>query len=88
MDLPQGEIMNKPIRTHYQAAKDNRRVGLTHVSKVIERLMRVYGLQDELIEQQELEASEMQSEAFREPVASMPSVTVPSGTQATFAWFE
>lgn len=80
--------MIKPIGPQYQAAKANRRVGLTHVSKVIERLMGIYGLQDEFVEQQEMDASEMQSEEFREPVVAMPALTVPAGTQATFAWFE
>ena len=80
--------MIKPIGPQYQAAKASRRVGLTHASKVVERLMRIYGLQDEFIENQEMQASEMQSEAFAEPVVALPAVAVPTGTQSTFAWFE
>jgi len=81
--------MNKPIRTQYQAVKKNRRVGLTHVSKVIERLMRIYGLEDELIEHQEDEAAAMQTAEFDvEPIVIAPAMPVPAGNQSTFAWFE
>lgn len=80
--------MIKPIGTQYQAAKRSQRVGLTRASKVIERLMRIYGLHDEFIDQQEAEASAMQTEEFNEPVVMMPTVPVTAGTQATFSWFE
>jgi hypothetical protein len=81
--------MIKPIGPQYIAAKANQRVGLTHVSSVIDRLMRIYGLEDELIEQQELAAAEKATEEFAsEPIAIVPEVAVPAGTQSSFAWFE
>jgi len=81
--------MNKPLRTQYQATKKNSRVGLTHVSKVIERLMRIYGLDDELMDHQEDEAAAMQSAEFNaEPIVIAPALPVPAGNQSTFAWFE
>lgn len=79
--------MIKPIGPQYKTAKASQRVGMTHVSKVIRRLMRVYGLEDELVEQQELKASDIQCQEFGEPVL-MPSVPVGAGTQSTFSWFE
>ena len=80
--------MIKPIGPQYIAAKENQRVGLTHVSSVIERLMKIYGLEDELIEQQEQEAAEMQTEEFEEPAVLMPAVAVTAADQGTFAWYE
>ena len=80
--------MIKPIGPQYIAAKENQRVGLTHVSSVIERLMKIYGLEDELIEQQEQEAAEMQTAEFEEPVVLMPAVAVTAADQGTFAWYE
>jgi Na+-transporting methylmalonyl-CoA/oxaloacetate decarboxylase gamma subunit len=49
--------------------------------------MRIYGLEDELIEHQEQEAAEMQTEEFGS-VAPVLAAAVPTGTQSTFAWFE
>ena len=84
-----GEIMIKPIGPQYVAAKKTQRVGLTHVSAVVERLMRIYGLEDEMIEQQELEADKMQTAEFDiEPTAIPASVSVSTDAQSTFAWFE
>ena len=80
--------MIKPIGPQYIAAKENQRVGLTHVSSVIERLMKIYGLEDELIEQQEQEAAEMQTAEFEEPAVLMPAVAVTAADQGTFAWYE
>ncbi len=81
--------MIKPIGPQYIAAKANQRVGLTHVSSVIERLMKIYGLEDELIEQQEAAAAEMVTAEFSaEPIAIAPEVAVPAATQSSFAWFE
>lgn len=84
--------MIKPIGPQYIAAKENQRVGMTHVSSVIERLMRIYGLDDELMEQRELEeieAAEMLTAEFAtESVAIAPAVPMATGAQSTFAWFE
>lgn len=81
--------MIKPIGPQYITAKANQRVGLTHVSSVIERLMRIYGLEDELIEHQELQAAEMQTTEFEdESVVMAPAVPVAAGAQSTFSWFE
>lgn len=80
--------MIKPIGPQYIAAKANQRVGLTHVSSVIERLMKIYGLEDELIEHQEKQAAEMQTSEFEEPAVLMPGVPVIAGAQETFAWYE
>ena len=81
--------MFKPIGPQYIAAKKNQRVGLTHLSKVVERLMGIYGLEDELIELQEQEAAEMQSAEFDiQPIAVVPTVAGCNVTQDTFAWFE
>lgn len=79
--------MNKPIRSH-QAAKKNRRVGMTHISKVIERLMRIYGLEDELMEHQEVEAAAMQSNEFEDSVVIVPALPVAAGAQDTFSWYQ
>lgn len=80
--------MIKPIGPQYIAAKTNQRVGLTHVSSVIERLMSIYGLEDELIEHQEQQAAEMQTAEFEEPAVLMPVVAATAGDQGTFAWYE
>ncbi len=80
--------MIKPIGPQYIAAKENQRVGLSHVSSVIERLMRIYGLEDEMIEQQELEAAEIQTAEFNAEQAPLPALPVLAGTQNRFAWFE
>jgi len=81
--------MIKPIGPQYVAAKENQRVGLTHVSSVIERLMRIYGFEDELVEQQELAAAEMVTKEFTpEPAAITPTLPAMAGTQSTFSWFE
>ena len=80
--------MIKAIQPQYQSATAQQRVGLTHASKVIERLMRVYGLQDELMDEQEFVAAELQTEEFSEPVVMMPSLPVTVGTQSTFGWFQ
>jgi len=88
-DDRKGEIMIKPIGPQYIAAKDNQRVGLTHVSSVIERMMKIYGLEDELIEQQEQQAAAMTTKEFApKPVAIAPALPVAAGSQSTFAWFE
>jgi hypothetical protein len=80
--------MIKPIGPQYIAAKANQRVGLTHVSSVIERLMKIYGLEDELIEHQEAAAAEMVTAEFEEAAVLMPAMTVERGGQGTFAWYE
>ena len=79
--------MIKPIGPQYIAAKKNHRVGLTHVSKVVERLMRIYGLEGELIEQQEQEAAVMQTAEFDiDPV--VPAISGNNVSQSTFAWYQ
>lgn len=80
--------MIKPIGPQYIAAKKNQRVGLTHVSSVIERLMRIYGLEDELIEQQEQEAAQMQTVEFDVDPVIVPAISGSNVSQSTFAWFE
>ena len=81
--------MIKPIGPQYIAAKKNQRVGLTHVSSVIERMMRIYGLEDELLEQQEADAAAMQTEQFTtEPVIVSPALPAMASGQSTFSWFE
>lgn len=80
--------MIKPIGPQYIEAKNNRRVGLVHVSKVIQRLMKIYGLEDELIEHQEMEASQMQSAEFHETPVVAAAVPQMAAAQETFAWFE
>ena len=80
--------MNKPIRPQYLSDKKNRRVGLTHISKVIQRLMRIYGLEDELIEHQEDEAAAMQSAEFDDSVVIAPALPVAAGSQNTFSWYQ
>lgn len=81
--------MIKPIGPQYIAAKQNHRVGLTHASKVIDRLMRIYGLDEELNEQQEMTASTMQAEEFApDETAIAPALPAMAGAQSTFSWFE
>lgn len=79
--------MIPPLRPQYQNTSNAPRRGLKHVSKVVERLMRIYGLEDDFIDHQEFGAAEKQSQEFGEPVVMMPSVSL-AGTQSTFAWFE
>ncbi|QEG24603.1 hypothetical protein [Mariniblastus fucicola] len=76
--------MIKPIGPQYIAAKNNRRVGLTHVSSVIDRLMRIYGLDEEL----EQHAAESQTAEFEEQAPIAPTMPIAAGAQGTFSWFE
>lgn len=86
--------MIKPIGPQYVAAKQNQRVGLTHASNVINRLMRIYGLEEELQDQQEFKAAEMQTREFHatslqsEPVVIAPALAELATTQSTFSWFD
>jgi hypothetical protein len=70
-------------------AKSQPRVGLTHASDVVARLLKMYGLESEmqeLAEEKELAAAARVSAEFA-PIA--PALPVMSGTQQnTFAWFE
>lgn len=79
--------MIQPIQPQYQSPRNStQRRGLKHVSGVVERLMRIYGLEDDFIDHQEFTAAEQQSQEFSEPVVMMPNVSL-AGTQSTFAWF-
>ena len=79
--------MIKAIKPQYQAAT-RQRSGLTHASKVIERFLRLYGLEEDLIDEQEFAAAQQQTEEFSEPAVMMPSLPVTVGTQSTFGWFQ
>ena len=50
--------------------------------------MRIYGLEDELIEQQEQEAAQMQTVEFDVDPVIVPAISGSNVSQSTFAWFE
>ena len=50
--------MIQPIQPQYQSPRNStQRRGLKHVSGVVERLMRIYGLEDDFIDHQEFTLS-------------------------------